>query len=241
MADKHMKLPLPGVWLADRGLSFFLAFLVIMTIFVPMVGLSRLGRIAVDLTFALMLVSGTIATIRQRMLMYLIIALAILEFTADLIVEFNPSLSHWDWDTVLKVSGMAILVVMTLKQTFRPGPVSVHRIMGGVAAYLLIGVTWAFGYKLLLEEVPDAIHFQSPFVGIPTGVPARLIYFSFATLTTVGYGDAYPVHRVARSLAMAEALIGQLYPAILIATLVGMALQARSSAGTTDTERKRPT
>ena len=78
MADKHMKLPLPGFWLEDRGLSFFLAFLVIMTIFVPMVGLSRPGRIAVDLTFALMLVSGTIATIRQRMLMYLIIALTIL-------------------------------------------------------------------------------------------------------------------------------------------------------------------
>src|SRR5437870_10363178 len=101
MADKHMKLPLPGFWLEDRGLSFFLAFLVIMTMFVPMVGLSRPGRIAVDLTFALMLVSGTIATIRQRILMYFIIALSILEFTVDLIVEFNPAFSHWDWDTVL--------------------------------------------------------------------------------------------------------------------------------------------
>ena len=241
MADKHMKLPLHGFWLEDRGLSFFLALLMIITIVVPMLGLSRPGRIAVDLTFALMLVSGTIATIRQRMLLYLIIALTILAFTADVIVECNPALSHRDWDTVLKVSGMATLVVMTLKQTLRPGPVSVHRIMGGVAAYLLIGVTWAFGYKLLLEEVPDAIHFQSPVAGMPTGEPARLIYFSFATLTTVGYGDAYPVHRVARSLAMAEALIGQLYPAILIATLVGMALQARSSAGPTEAELKRPT
>jgi len=54
-----------------------------------------------------------------------------------------------------------------------------------------------------------------------------LIYFSFEILTTVSFGDAYPVHRVARSLATAEALIGQLYPAILIATLVGMALQER--------------
>ena len=238
---KQTDAPLFPFWVEDRGLSFFLAFLVLITIFVPMVRLSRSWRIGMDLIFALMVFSGAIAAIRHRVFMYMIVALTVLEFTADLIVEFNPSLSHWDWDTVLKVSGMAILVVMTLKQTFRPGPVSVHRIMGGVAAYLLIGVTWAFGYKLLLEEVPDAIHFQSPFVGIPTGVPARLIYFSFATLTTVGYGDAYPVHRVARSLAMAEALIGQLYPAILIATLVGMALQARSSAGTTETERKRPT
>jgi hypothetical protein len=233
---------LPGFWREDRHLSFFLAFLVLMTIFVPMVGESRPGRIAIDLIFALMLFSGAIATVEKRMLMSLIIALTILEFTADLIVEFNPSFSPKRWDTALKVVCMAILVVMTLKQTFLlPGPVSVHRVMGGIAAYLLIGVTWAFVYKLLLEMIPDAIHFQTPLaVGVSTGEPGRLIYFSFETLTTVSYGDAYPVHRVARSLTTAEALIGQLYPAILIATLVGMALQARFNATLKETEVKKP-
>ena len=233
---------LPGFWREDRHLSFFLAFLVLMTIFVPMVGESRPGRIAIDLIFALMLFSGAIATVEKRMLMSLIIALTILEFTADLIVEFNPSFSPKGWDTALKVVCMAILVVMTLKQTFLlPGPVSVHRVMGGIAAYLLIGVTWAFGYKLLLEMIPDTIHFQTPLaVGVSTGEPGRLIYFSFETLTTVSYGDAYPVHRVARSLTTAEALIGQLYPAILIATLVGMALQARFNATLKETEVKKP-
>ena len=226
---KQIEAPLFPFWIEDRGLSVFLGFLVLITIFVPMFHLSRLGRIAIDLIFALMLFSGAIATIRNR-LMYLVVALTVLEFTADLIVEFHPSLGYWGWDTALKISGMAILVVMTLAHTFRPGPVSLHRVMGGVAAYLLIGVTWAFGYKLILEERPDAIHFRSSLAaGIPTGEPSPLIYFSFATLTSVGYGDAYPVHRVARSLATAEALIGQLYPAILIATLVGMSLQARSS------------
>ena len=152
-----------GFWREDRHLSFFLAFLVLMTIFVPMVGESRPGRIAIDLTFAIMLFSGAIATVHKRVLIYLIIALTILEFTADLIAEFNPSFSPRVWDTAIKVFCMAILVVMTLKQTFLlPGPVSVHRVMGGVAAYLLIGVTWAFGYKLLLEITPDAIHFQTP-------------------------------------------------------------------------------
>ena len=233
---------LPGFWREDRHLSFFLAFLVLTTIFVPMVGESRPGRIAIDLIFALMLFSGAIATVEKRMLMSLIIALTILEFTADLIVEFNPSFSPKRWDTTLKVVCMAILVVMTLKQTFLlPGPVSVHRVMGGIAAYLLIGVTWAFVYKLLLEMIPDAIHFQTPLaVGVSTGEPGRLIYFSFETLTTVSYGDAYPVHRVARSLTTAEALIGQLYPAILIATLVGMALQARFNATLKETEVKKP-
>jgi len=233
---------LPGFWREDRLLSFFLAFLVLMTIGVPMVGLSRPGRIVIDLTFALMLLSGAIATVDRPMLRYLIFILTILEFTADLIVEFNPSFSPRGSDTMLKVFGMVILVVMTLKQTFLPGPVNVHRVMGGVAAYLLIGLTWAFVYKLLMEEIPDAIHFQTPLAaGVPTGEPSRLIYFSFETLTTVAFGDAYPVHRIARSLTTAEALIGQLYPAILIATLVGMALQARFSAALKEVEVKKPT
>jgi hypothetical protein len=216
----------------DRRLSFFLGLLVLIAVFVPMVRLSRSGRIGLDLIFALMLFSGAIATIRHRILLYLIVALTALEFTADLIVEFNPSLGHRGWDTAVKISGMAILVVMTLKHTFRPGPISMHRVMGGVAAYLLIGLTWAFGYKLLMERRPDAIHFLSLVGKIPTGEPSRLIYFSFSTLTSVSYGDAYPVHRIAHPLAMTEALIGQLYPSILIANLVGMSLQARSDPGT---------
>ena len=92
-----------------------------------------------------------------------------------------------------------------------------------------------------MEMIPDAIHFQTPLgAAVPTGEPSRLIYFSFETLTTVAFGDAYPVHRIARSLTTAEALIGQLYPAILIATLVGMALQARFSSALKETEVKKP-
>jgi len=232
--SRSTEVPLFPFWVAERGLSFFVAFLLIIVIFVPMFRLSRPGRIALDLIFAFMLFSGAVATIRHRTLTYLLVALTLFELLADLTVEFHSSLAHLGWDTALKISGLAILVVMTLRHTFRPGRVTVHRIMGGVAAYLLIGLTWAFGYKLLMERRPDAIHFQSFLAGSTTGEPSRLIYFSFSTLTSVSYGDAYPIHRMARSLAMAEALIGQLYPSILIATLVGMALQEWSS-GAEDT------
>src|SRR5580658_2331562 len=101
VAEKHDTQRFPGFWREDRHLSFFLAFLVLMTIIVPMVGVSRPGRIAIDLTFALMLLSGAMATVYKRMLMYLIIALTILEFTADLAVEFNPLFSPRGWDTAL--------------------------------------------------------------------------------------------------------------------------------------------
>jgi len=58
-----------------------------------------------------------------------------------------------------------------------------------------------------------------------------LIYFSFTALTTVGYGDLHPIHPVVRSLAVTEALVGHLYLAILISSLVGMALQQKVETG----------
>jgi hypothetical protein len=86
--------PLFPFWVEDRGLSFFLAVLVLVTIFVPMITLSRSGRIGPGLMFALMLFSGAVASIRKRIPTYLIIALTVVPFTADLIVEFNPSFAH---------------------------------------------------------------------------------------------------------------------------------------------------
>ena len=225
----NVQSPLFPIRVEDRGLSFLLAFLLLIVIFVPSdsVITIRATRSCSDVRAYGFF--GAVATIRHRSLMYLVIGLTILEFTADLMVQFKPAFGHWDWDTALKISGLAILVVMTLRQTFRPGSITVHRVMGGIAGYLLIGVTWAFGYKLLMEMRPSAIHFQSFVGGIPTAEPSRLMAFSFSTHTSVSYGDAYPVRRIARSLATAEALIGQLYPAVLIATLVGMSLQARSN------------
>jgi len=87
-----------------------------MTIFLPMLGMSRPGRSAIDLI-------GALAPVYKRMPMYLGIALTVLEFTADSIVEFNPTFSFRGWDTALKASGMATLVVMTLslKRRFRLG------------------------------------------------------------------------------------------------------------------------
>ena len=207
---------------------FFLAFLVLTTIFVPMVTLSFLGRIALALIFVLTLISGAFATIQQRIAIYLVVGLAMTTFAVDCIGEFAPSYSLPALDTTLKLTCLSILVFMTLKRTLRPGPVTVYRVMGGIAGYLLIGYTWTFAYQLVVQQAPGAIHFEAGVADTPSRQPNHLIYFSFTTLTTVGYGDVRPVHPAVRSLAVAEALVGQLYLAILIASLVGMALQARS-------------
>jgi Ion channel len=213
----------------DRGMAFFLAFLVLTTIFVPMVTLSQLGRLALSLIFALTLIFGAFATIQRRIAIYLVVALTMSTLVVDLIAELAPSYGHPALDSTLKLACLSILVFMTLSRTLRPGPITVYRVIGGIAGYLLIGYMWTFAYQLLVQQAPGAIHFEGGAADTPSRQASDLIYFSFITLTTVGYGDVRPLHPAARSLAVAEALVGQLYLATLIASLVGMALQARST------------
>jgi hypothetical protein len=212
---------------SDRGVVVFLAFLVLAIVVAPTIKLSQAEQLALSFTFSLLLISGAFATIQHRCLSYIVAGLTILTLSLDLIGEFTPLRSYATLETSLRVACLLILVFMTLKRTLRPGPVTVYRVLGGIAGYLLIGYVWTFAYQLVVEYAPDAIHIGGRTAEVLSRQPSQLIYFSFITLTTVGYGDTYPVHPVVRSLAVAEALVGQLYLAILIGSLVGMALQTK--------------
>jgi hypothetical protein len=215
----------------DRGMVFFVAFLSLTAFVLPTVPLSQVGRLAVSLSFALTLVFGAFAIIHSRIVIYLVICLTLSAIMVDQIVGFSHLYVLNPVNTALKLACLSILVLLTLQRIFRPGRVTVHRVIGGIAGYLLIGYTWTYAYQLLLECLPDAIRLGPGIAGNLnfSAQPALLIYFSFTTLTTVGYGDVSPAHPIARSLAVVEALVGQLYLAILISSLVGMALQARTA------------
>ena len=207
---------------------FFLTFLVLTTIVLPMIKVSETGRLVVALAFALTLIFGALATICHRVVVCFVIGLALSTLAIDLIRELSPAHSRPALASTLQLTCALILVLMTLKRTFRPGPVTIYRVIGGIAGYLLIGYTWMFAYQLVVQQIPGAIHFEPGIVDTLPGRSGQLVYFSFTTLTTVGYGDVHPAHPAVRSLAVAEALVGQLYVAILIASLVGMALQTKS-------------
>jgi hypothetical protein len=211
---------------------FFLAFLVLTTIILPTFNHSQLGQLALSLWFALALILGSLAVIRHRIITYFVIGLTISTLAVDVIAVIAPSRGLLSLDSSLKLACLSFLAFMTLKRTLRPGRVTRYQVAGGIAGYLLIGLIWVFAYQLVVQGAPDAIHFEHGAVDVLSQQPSDLIYFSFATLTTVGYGDVHPVHRAARSLAVAEALVGQLYLAILIASLIGMALQTRTEEAT---------
>lgn len=109
---------------------------------------------------------------------------------------------------------------------FAPGQITHYRVQGAVVLYLNVAMIFTALYRLVAELGPGA------FTGLPAGpidaAPlADITYFSFSTMTTSGYGDIVPVHPFARSLANLEAIIGQLYPATLLARIVTLELAHR--------------
>jgi hypothetical protein len=120
---------------------------------------------------------------------------------------------------------LGFLLAMVVVQVFREGPVTGHRIRGAIVVYLLMGGIFALLYQVVALTIPQAFRMSE---GLPAGDPDALrrvlTYFSFITLTTTGYGDITPLHPVARTLTMLEALVGQLYPAITLARLVSLAV-----------------
>ena len=113
-----------------------------------------------------------------------------------------------------------ICLLIFLHRIFSETTVTIDSIQGGIAIYFLSGVFWAFLYQTLLLFDPDAILFSDH---VP-GAFSDLIYFSFVTMTTLGYGDIMPISRMAKNMAVLEAVWGQTYLAVLVARLVGLHL-----------------
>ena len=116
-----------------------------------------------------------------------------------------------------------VIIWVVARAVFGPGRVTYHRVVGATLLYLAIGFVFVALYTLVDVLAPGA--FTGAKVHDRVSLPADLVYFSFVTLTTVGYGDVMPVNPVARSLSNLEAIIGQLYPATLLARMVSLELR----------------
>ena len=153
----------------------------------------------------------------------LIIVAMALEFQRPSVVENYLDAFAW------LIAGFTLSTVVA-RAVFAPGKVTFHRIIGAVLLYLNIGLIFVglFDFVALLK--PDAFKGLDPLRGNGSNDVGNLIYFSFVTLTTTGFGDIAPVHAYARSLTLIEAIIGQLYPATLLARLVTLELEDRHNS-----------
>jgi len=124
----------------------------------------------------------------------------------------------------LFIMGVTLAIVVS-RTVFAPGRVTFHRIVGAILVYLSIAVIFTALFTMIGLFVPHA--FSGMVIEDNTALASSVIYFSFVTLTSTGYGDVFPLHPVARSLCNLETIIGQLYPATLLARLVSLEIEGR--------------
>jgi len=214
-------------WSGDLGLTLTTITLAVFIFVILPLGEAGLpGRFVLDLILVGLMVSGAlrIGTNRVTTILAIVVLLTTLIALWISLAHSTPFLQRLSSSLLIVVFLFYIRVVLLVM--FRHGPVTWSRIQGGVSAYLLVGLLWASAYQLIEQLHPGSFHFVSRPENVEQ-LSAKLAYFSFATLTTVGFGDVTAVQPFARALAIAEAIVGQLFPVILIGALVAMAMQSR--------------
>ena len=202
----------------EAGLSVILVLLAtIMFVLSPLAGVSQLSTETIEaLRFALAATAILIVS-RNRLVAAAVAATFVVSLLCVLILRNGAA------GQAVYLANMGITMAFDLAVAWTvahaaldAGRISIHRIMGAVILYLYIGLIFASLYRLL------AVFLHPSFGGLPMGHRnlSELLYFSLSTLTPSGYGDIVPVHPFVRSLANLEAVIGQLYPATVLARLV---------------------
>lgn len=217
-----------GFWWSERGLSALLVLLLVTLLSAPLLK-SGPAALLGSVFLSLLLLSG-VATISDNVQHRIgAAAVALASITLEWVSRLYPeSIPLQTASSAVTLVYFILLTLVVMWRVFGEGPVTADRVRGAIAAYILVGVTWSIIYRLIDLQVPGAFNLTKGAAG--QAIPVReseLTYYSFVTLTTVGYGDITPAHPIARTFVITEALIGQLFPATLLARLVSLATTER--------------
>lgn len=154
-------------------------------------------------------------------------AFAVVGVVFNVIAANVHSLAFHFGSSLALVGFLAVAIAYTLKQVVTGTEISLNRLVGAICVYLLLGVIWAMFYSLADLMQPGSFAGFSPRDDL--GWDSEWLYFSFVTMTTLGYGDILPVSAIARGLAYLQAVFGMFYVAVLVAGLVGAYIGDRQS------------
>lgn len=148
------------------------------------------------------------------------IAFVIVGIVLNILFAYYKQTVFQTFSTIALLAFLFLATGTAMKQIAVGNNMSANRIVGAICVYLMLGVIWALSYGLLELMIPGS------FGGLTEGAATLSwspdwVYFSFVTITTLGYGDVLPLTFFSRTLAYFEAIVGQFYLAVLVAGLVG--------------------
>jgi Ion channel len=214
----------------EGGLSVVLAFQgVMMFVLAPLAATGMLPALTVDICRLALAAAAVLLLARSRWVSIAITVTVIVSIALTISLRSGTAATIVELERFAALTAFDVAIAWAVANlAFGAGKVSGHRIMGAVILYLSIALVFANAYRmcaLLLHGAFSGLDMgQGHFVG-------NTLYFSLSTLTTTGFGDIAPLHPLVRSIANLESVIGQLFPATLLARLVTLHTATEVAAG----------
>jgi hypothetical protein len=213
---------LAQVVLGHGRCSYLLLSLFMLLIIYPYgVSAGLIGKIINTILLSLILIAGAYATTPNKQSLIAGVILAIVAAVLDWGALTGDEPIYFRILTIIYVVFLLYTIGSVLRYLLVKGPITADKLHGALSGFIMVAFLWAFLYSLLEHIVPgsfDIVHHEPG----KQQVFYALLYFSFTTLTSVGFGDIIPVSNQARSLVIVEQLVGVFFVAVLIARLAGL-------------------
>jgi len=204
-----------------------LVFLLLLLAVIPFLEINALTDIVMTILFLVALLAFT----ERRNLLFLCVVLVLISRGSSWGAYWTGNETLIVISKLLNVAFILIVSGFILTIVFRSREITLETLAGAICVYLFIGLFWADVYALVEIANPGSFSLlkdgAQETMNIVAHSTSQFNYFSFVTLSTLGYGDITPQTRPAQSLAAMEAILGQLFLAVLIARLVGQVVVNR--------------
>jgi voltage-gated potassium channel len=208
--------------------TVLMIFLLSLFVVLPFFEHSPFAMVLLEGLFSFIMMAAIYAISHQRKSLIAACVIALPALAGRWFPQYATSPPFFVIVTVFTIIFFACIAVFIVIHVARSKQITSDTISAALCVYLLVGLTWAAMYSIIFLVDPRAFAMpalrSSEYPGIaPIRAEVfRLIYFSFATLTTTGYGDIAPATAVSRGLAVLEMILGQFYVAVIVARLVSL-------------------
>jgi hypothetical protein len=183
--------------------------------------------------FAVILISAVYAVGRRWHARMVVLPLAVLAWLSQILEQLMKDRSIAIVSDLLGIAVLLSVILLLLLHLFSLHSANFEAINAALCVYLLMGMLWSIAYSMTELLAPGSFAYPlaggasttMQFGGEHTIVP---LYYSFVTMTTLGYGDVVPIGAMAKVLAIGQAMMGQVYLVVLVARLVGLQISGAS-------------
>lgn len=193
-------------------LYFFLSLLFLI-LTPPIASLFKFGDLVLDVTYGFVILMSAIynATNLKKLTIYLLLGVVLFL----LFLYGNRQSTFGILNPILTLIFFSLIFWELVTYILQSKEITVNDVFAAISGYLILGIVFSPLFFLINSQLPNSFTLDSD------AEFYELLYFSFITLTTVGFGDISPIHPIARSLTLVLGIIGQLYLTILIGIIIG--------------------